>query len=61
MKDAHPTWEKSVELLSYEDSYSLYDGLVEMWEWAQKQQEKHQKFWDKYEIEKGIYEYWKKK
>ena len=61
VKDAHPTWEKSVELLSYEDSYSLYDGLVEMWEWAQKQQEKHQKFWDKYEIEKGIYEYWKKK
>jgi UDP-glucose 4-epimerase len=61
VKDAHPTWEKSVELLSYEDSYSLYDGLVEMWEWAQKQQEKHQKFWDKYEIEKGIYEFWKKK
>jgi UDP-glucose 4-epimerase len=61
VKDAHPTWEKSVELLSYEDSYSLYDGLEEMWEWAQKQPEKHQKFWDTYEIEKGIYEYWKKK
>tara|TARA_R110000824_G_scaffold140543_5_gene306520 strand:+ start:688 stop:1683 length:996 start_codon:yes stop_codon:yes gene_type:complete len=61
VKDAHPTWEKSVELLGYEDSYSLYDGLEEMWDWAQKQPQKDQKFWDTYEIEKGIYEYWKQK
>jgi len=61
VKDAHPTWEKSVELLGYEDSYSLHDGLKEMWDWAQKQPQKNQRFWETYEIEKGIYEYWKKK
>ena len=61
VKDAHPTWEKSVELLGYEDSYSLRDGLKEMWDWAQKQPQKNQRFWETYEIEKGIYEYWKKK
>tara|TARA_R110000824_G_scaffold56467_4_gene154597 strand:+ start:2040 stop:3035 length:996 start_codon:yes stop_codon:yes gene_type:complete len=61
VKDAHPTWEKSVELLGYNDSYSLYDGLNEMWIWAQQQPKKEQKFWETYEIEKGIYEYWKQK
>ena len=60
VKDAHPTWEKSVKLLGYEDSYSLRDGLRHMWLWAQNQPQKNQKFWDTYEIEKGIYEYWKK-
>lgn len=60
VKDAHPTWEKSVKLLGYEDSYSLRDGLRHMWLWAQNQPKKEQKFWDTYEIEKGIYEYWKK-
>jgi UDP-glucose 4-epimerase len=61
VKDAHPTWEKSVELLGYNDSYSLYDGLNEMWIWAQQQPKKEQKFWETYEIERGIYEYWKQK
>ena len=61
VKDAHPTWEKSVQLLDYNDSYSLREGLAEMWEWAQQQPNRERKFWETYEIEKGIYEYWKEK
>jgi UDP-glucose 4-epimerase len=61
VKDAHPTWEKSVELLGYEDKTSLYDGLKQMWEWAQKQPQRHRFHWGNYEIEKGIYNFWRNK
>jgi len=60
VKVAVPTWQKSVELLKYEDKTSLYDGLSQMWEWAQKQPNRKRFMWDKYELEKGIYSFWKK-
>jgi UDP-glucose 4-epimerase len=60
VKDAHPTWQKSVELLGYEDKTSLYDGLKQMWEWAQKQPHRDRFHWGNYEIEKGVYKFWKK-
>jgi UDP-glucose 4-epimerase len=60
VKDAHPTWDKSVELLGYEDKTSLYDGLKQMWEWVQTQPHRERFHWGNYEIEKGIYNYWKK-
>ena len=59
VKDAHPTWQKSVELLGYEDKTTLYDGLKQMWDWAQKQPMRDRFVWGEYEIDKGIYEYWK--
>jgi len=31
-----------------------------MWEWAQKQPKRERWMWEKYELEKGIYSYWKK-
>jgi UDP-glucose 4-epimerase len=60
VKIAVPTWQKSVELLGYEDKTSLYDGLSKMWEWAQTQPKRERFVWDNYEIEKGIYSFWKK-
>jgi len=60
VKVAVPTWQKSVELLGYEDKTSLYDGLSKMWEWAQTQPKRERFVWDNYEIEKGIYSFWKK-
>lgn len=60
VKNAHPTWTKSMELLDYEDKTTLRDGLKIMWNWA-KQQPKRERFvWKNYELEKGIYEFWKK-
>jgi UDP-glucose 4-epimerase len=59
VKQAVPTYEKSVRILGYEDKTSLYDGLKQMWEWAQKQPQRKRFKWDKYEVEKGIYSYWK--
>ena len=60
VKDAHPTWDKSVVLLDYKDVTSLHDGLEIMWHWAKNQPKREQFVWDSYEIEKGIYTFWKK-
>lgn len=60
VKTAVPTWAKSVKLLGYEDKTSLYDGLKVMWEWAQKQPKRDRFMWESYELDKGIYSFWKK-
>ena len=60
VKDAHPTWDKSVVLLDYKDTTTLHDGLEIMWQWAKNQPKREQFVWDSYEIEKGIYTFWKK-
>jgi UDP-glucose 4-epimerase len=43
-----------------EDKTTLYDGLKQMWDWTQKQPMRDRFVWGEYEIDKGIYEYWKK-
>jgi UDP-glucose 4-epimerase len=60
VKHAVPTYEKSVQLLGFEYRTSLQEGLTTMWEWAQQQPMKDRFVWDEYELDKGIYEYWKK-
>jgi UDP-glucose 4-epimerase len=60
VKNAHPTWEKSVSLLNYEDKTTLRDGLSVMWKWAKNQPMRDRFVWGKYEVEKGIYSFWKK-
>lgn len=59
VKNAHPTWEKSMEILGYRDKTYLSDGLKIMWEWAQKQPKRERFSWEKYELDKGIYSFWK--
>ncbi len=61
VKDALPSHEKSVQLLDYEDKTSLEAGLRDMWNWAKNQPDRPQKSWDSYELEKGIYGFWKNK
>jgi UDP-glucose 4-epimerase len=59
--EAKPTYEKSEILLDYKDSTTLKNGLAEMWNWAKSQPKKTQASWESYEIEKGIYDFWKNK
>ncbi|NBU82358.1 MAG: hypothetical protein EBS55_11995, partial [Flavobacteriaceae bacterium] len=59
VKNAHPTWSKSVDLLNYKDIHTLEDGLTKMWEWAKLQPKREQYKWSEYEINKGIYSFWK--
>jgi len=59
VKYAYPDWKKSVDLLDYEEKYSLEYGLQQMWEWAKKQPNREQYTWSLYELDKNIYSYWK--
>lgn len=56
---AFTTWEKSVELLGFEHRTSLYEGLQKMWEWAQRQPNRPRQIWEEYELETGMYPFWK--
>ena len=59
VKYAYPTYQKSIDILGYKDTTSLKQGLKIMWEWAKLQPTRNRFIWGKYELEKGIYEYWK--
>ena len=58
-KYSYPTHEKSVDLLEYKDVVDLREGLTRMWNWAQKQPRRETFIWNNFEIEKGIYSFWK--
>ena len=61
VKHSIPTHQKSVDILGFEHKTSLKAGLTEMWEWAQKQPMRERFVWPSYELEKGIYSFWKNK
>lgn len=60
VKHAWVSHEKAKLLLGFDDSKTtLENGLTKMWNWAQKQPKRNQFIWDEYEIDKGIYDFWK--
>jgi UDP-glucose 4-epimerase len=59
VKHSIPTFQKSIDILGFEHKTDLKEGLTKMWEWA-KQQPKRERFvWSEYELDKGIYSFWK--
>ncbi len=60
VKHSIPTYQKSVDILGFEHKTSLEEGLKEMWEWARQQPMRPRFVWPSYELDKGIYEFWKK-
>lgn len=58
-KHAYPTYQKSVNLIGYEETSSLLYGLKSMWKWCQTQPMRIRHKWDEYELEKNIYDCWK--
>lgn len=60
VKHSIPTWQKSVDILNYKYNTTLYDGLQSMWNWAKEQPMRERFVWPSYELDKGIYSYWKK-
>jgi UDP-glucose 4-epimerase len=61
VKHAVPTFQKSIDILGFQYKTSLQDGLTHMWEWAKKQPMRDRFVWPEYELEKGIYSFWKNK
>jgi UDP-glucose 4-epimerase len=59
-KKSTPTWQKSIDILGFEHRTHLRTGLEKMWKWASKQPFRERWVWDNYELDKGIYSYWKK-
>lgn len=59
VKHSVPTYQKSIDILNYNETTDLESGLKQMWEWAQLQPNRRQYKWENYEISKGIYSYWK--
>jgi UDP-glucose 4-epimerase len=60
VKYSHPTYQKSIDFLGYSDKTSLKEGLTCMWEWAKIQPMRERFMWDRYEVDKGIYSFWRK-
>ena len=60
VKNAFAIHELAVELLGFEEKTTLKEGLTIMWNWAKTQPKRERKEWDSYEIDKGMYGFWKK-
>jgi UDP-glucose 4-epimerase len=60
VKHSIPTWQKSVDILDYQYKTSLKEGLVLMWEWAKQQPKRNRFEWPSYELDNGIYSFWRK-
>lgn len=59
VKNSIPTWKKSEEILNFSHKTSLEDGLIKMWDWAKQQPNRERFVWPFYELDKGIYSFWK--
>jgi UDP-glucose 4-epimerase len=59
VKHSIPTWQKSIDILKFEHKTSLIEGLTKMWDWAQMQPKRERFVWTSYELDKGIYSFWK--
>ena len=60
VKRAIPNPSKSIKILDYEDKISFEEGVIRMWNWVvDSQRVKDWYVWDNFELDKGIYKYWK--
>ena len=59
VKLAWSTYQKSVEILDYTETVSLEEGLTRMWNWLVTRPDRARKVWERYELEKGIYSFWR--
>jgi len=59
VREAYSTYSKSVKLLDFDHKTDLKDGVRKMWEWAIEQPQRKRQIWSSYEIDEGLYSYWK--
>ena len=53
------TYQKSINILGFKHDTDLEDGLTKMWEWAKVQPMRNQFIWPSFELDKGLYSFWK--
>ena len=59
VKHSIPTYQKSIDILDFKHKTNLEEGLTEMWKWAKQQPMRDRFVWPSYELDKGIYSFWK--
>ena len=59
VKHSVPTWQKSADILNFKHKTDLREGLQQMWDWAKQQPQRERFVWPAYELDKGIYKFWK--
>ena len=59
VKNAYSSYQKSIDLLGYNDKTPLIDGLSTMWDWVKTQPNRVSKGFDHYELDKGLYSFWR--
>jgi UDP-glucose 4-epimerase len=59
VEHAIPTFQKSKDILGFNHKTDLNEGLSEMWSWAQNQPKRNQFVWPSFELDKGLYSFWK--
>jgi len=59
VKHAWSTYQKSIDVLGYKEATDMRSGLETMWKWAKEQPDRSRKMWDRYELEVGLYSFWK--
>lgn len=59
VRHAFSTYRKSMDILGFEHKTDLYTGISNMWDWAKTQPDRNRFIWSEYELDKGLYPYWK--
>jgi len=59
VKHSIPTYQKSIDILGFEHKTSLKEGLINMWNWVKQQPMRDRFVWPSYELDSGIYSFWK--
>jgi UDP-glucose 4-epimerase len=59
VKHAWVAQDKIKSVLDFKAITTLKDGLTKMWDWAKQQPNRPQRLWSTYELDKGIYNYWR--
>jgi UDP-glucose 4-epimerase len=59
VKHSIPTFQKSIDILGFKHQTNLKEGLIKMWDWAKQQPIRGRFVWPTYELDKGIYSFWK--
>jgi UDP-glucose 4-epimerase len=60
VKNSIPTHQKSIDILGFKHKTNLDEGLWDMWVWASHQPKRDRFVWPTYELDNGIYSFWKK-
>tara|TARA_R110000822_G_scaffold128195_4_gene263893 strand:- start:2149 stop:3147 length:999 start_codon:yes stop_codon:yes gene_type:complete len=61
-KYAYSSWQKSIDLLEYgihTPETDFHTGLTNMWKFYQDEPPRVSREWNEYEVDKGIYKFWK--